>query len=60
VAKCGMSVFEWEPPGANGKRGEFLMGPDRSKPAPPGERIITGTAKALPPSSDGTNGTIGT
>src|SRR5436309_14729885 len=30
--KTGMPVFEWGPPGATGKRGEFLMGLDRSKP----------------------------
>jgi hypothetical protein len=30
--KCGLSVFEWEPTGANGKRGEFLMGFDRRQP----------------------------
>ncbi len=27
-----MLVFEWEPLGANGKRGEFLMGVDPRQP----------------------------
>lgn len=28
ATKCGMSIFEWEPPGAGGKKGEFLTGFD--------------------------------
>lgn len=30
--KCGLSIFEWEPAGANGKLGEYLMGFDRRQP----------------------------
>src|SRR2546426_8552291 len=32
AVKCGMRVFEWEPLGASGKRGEFLIGLDRREP----------------------------
>jgi hypothetical protein len=32
TTRCGMSIFEWEPPGAGTKVGEFLTGFDRSKP----------------------------
>src|SRR5712691_6397867 len=32
ATKCGLSIFEWEPLGANGKRGEFLMGFARRSP----------------------------
>lgn len=28
--RCGLPIWEWEPRGANGKRGEFLVGDDRS------------------------------
>ncbi len=31
-ATCGMSVFGWEPRGAIGKRGEFLVGSDPRQP----------------------------
>jgi hypothetical protein len=30
--RCGLTIFEWEPAGAGGKVGEFLMGPDRDHP----------------------------
>lgn len=30
--QCGLSVFEWEPLGASGKRGEFLVGLDPREP----------------------------
>lgn len=32
AVECGLSVLEWEPLGANGKRGECLMGRDRREP----------------------------
>jgi len=32
ATKCGLSIFEWEPVGAKGKRGEFLMGFDKRSP----------------------------
>jgi hypothetical protein len=32
ATRCGLSIFEWEPAGANGKAGEFLMGFDRQQP----------------------------
>lgn len=32
ATECGLSVFEWEPLGANSKRGEFLIGFDPREP----------------------------
>src|SRR5713101_7975155 len=32
ATRCGLSIFEWEPPGAGGKVGEFLMGFDPKRP----------------------------
>jgi hypothetical protein len=32
ATKCSLSIFEWEPDGANGKRGEFFMGFDKRAP----------------------------
>src|SRR5262249_3791755 len=32
VARCGLTIFEWEPPGAGGKLGEFLIGFDPKRP----------------------------
>jgi len=32
VTRCGLTIFEWEPPGAGGKVGEFLVGVDRREP----------------------------
>jgi len=32
VTRCGLRIFEWEPPGAGGTAGEFLVGVDRRKP----------------------------
>jgi hypothetical protein len=32
ATRCGMSIFAWEPPGAAGKLGEFLIGFDPRHP----------------------------
>src|SRR5712692_9868490 len=32
VTRCGLTMFEWEPPGARGTAGEFLVGVDRREP----------------------------